>query len=74
MSSDGVSRRTLLAGAAAMAAASSARAATDPLDWTLTEASQALAKGTVSSEELTKLCLARIHKLRSLPQCLHHAD
>ena len=46
-----------------MAAASSARAATDPLDWTLTEASQALAKGTVSSEELTKLCLARIHKL-----------
>lgn len=63
MSSDGVSRRTLLAGAAAMAAASSARAATDPLDWTLTEASQALAKGTVSSEELTKLCLARIHKL-----------
>jgi aspartyl-tRNA(Asn)/glutamyl-tRNA(Gln) amidotransferase subunit A len=63
MSSDGLTRRTVLAGAAALAAVSRARAATDPLDWTLTEASQALAKGTVSSEELTKLCLARIHKL-----------
>ena len=63
MSSDDLTRRTLLAGAAAMAAVSSARAASDPLDWSLTEASQALAKGTVSSEELTKLCLARIHKL-----------
>ena len=63
MSSDDLTRRTLLAGAAAIAAVSSAQAASDPLDWTLTEASQALAKGTVSSEELTKLCLARIHKL-----------
>jgi aspartyl-tRNA(Asn)/glutamyl-tRNA(Gln) amidotransferase subunit A len=66
MSSDDmadVTRRTLLAGAAALAAVSRAQAASDPLDWTLTEASQALAKGTVSSEELTKLCLARIHKL-----------
>jgi len=63
MSSDDVTRRTLLAGAAALAAASRAQAASDPLDWTLTEASHALAKGTVSSEELTKLCLARIHKL-----------
>jgi aspartyl-tRNA(Asn)/glutamyl-tRNA(Gln) amidotransferase subunit A len=63
MSSDGVTRRTLLAGAATIAAASGARVTSDPLDWTLTEASQALAKGTVSSEELTKLCLARIHKL-----------
>jgi aspartyl-tRNA(Asn)/glutamyl-tRNA(Gln) amidotransferase subunit A len=63
MSSDDLTRRRLLAGAAAMAAVSQARAASDPLDWSLTEASQALAKGTVSSEELTKLCLARIHKL-----------
>src|SRR5271154_3992613 len=63
MSSDDVTRRTLLAGAAALAAASRAQAASDPLDWTLTEASHALAKCTVSSEELTKLCLARIHKL-----------
>jgi aspartyl-tRNA(Asn)/glutamyl-tRNA(Gln) amidotransferase subunit A len=40
-----------------------AQAAPDPLDWTLTEAAHALANGTVSSEELTSLCLARIHKL-----------
>lgn len=63
MSSDGLTRRRLLAGTAALAAVSSARAASDPLDWSLTEASQALASGKVSSEELTKLCLARIHKL-----------
>jgi aspartyl-tRNA(Asn)/glutamyl-tRNA(Gln) amidotransferase subunit A len=63
MNSDGVTRRTLLAGAATIAATSGLRATSDPLDWTLTEASQALAKGMVSSEELTKLCLARIHKL-----------
>jgi aspartyl-tRNA(Asn)/glutamyl-tRNA(Gln) amidotransferase subunit A len=66
MSSDDmadVTRRTLLAGAAALAAVSRAQGASEPLDWTLTEAGQALAKGTVSSEELTKLCLARIHKL-----------
>jgi aspartyl-tRNA(Asn)/glutamyl-tRNA(Gln) amidotransferase subunit A len=65
MSSDGVTRRNLLASAAAIAAASRAQAASDPLDWTLTEASQALIKKTISSEELTKLCLARIHKLDS---------
>jgi aspartyl-tRNA(Asn)/glutamyl-tRNA(Gln) amidotransferase subunit A len=63
MSSDGVTRRTLLAGAAAIGAVSRTRAATDRLNWTLTEAAQALAKGTVSSEELTKLCLGRIRKL-----------
>jgi len=37
--------------------------ASDPLDWTLSEAAAALANGKVSSEELTKLCLARIGKL-----------
>ena len=58
-----MTRRNLIAGAAAIAAATSAPAATDPLDWTLTEAAQALVKGTISSEELTKLCLARISKL-----------
>lgn len=63
MSSDELTRRTLLVGATVMAAASSARTASEPLDWSLTEASQALASGTVSSEELTKLCLTRIHKL-----------
>jgi aspartyl-tRNA(Asn)/glutamyl-tRNA(Gln) amidotransferase subunit A len=63
MSSDGVTRRTLLAGAAAIGAVSRAQAAIDPLNWTLTEAAHALTKGTVSSEELTKLCLDRIRKL-----------
>lgn len=58
-----MTRRGLLAGAAAMAVVSRAQSAADPLAWTLTEAAQALAKGAVSSEELTKLCLARIHKL-----------
>jgi aspartyl-tRNA(Asn)/glutamyl-tRNA(Gln) amidotransferase subunit A len=66
MSSDGISRRTWLASAAAIAAEigiQPARAASDPLDWSLTEAASALAKRTVSSEELTKLCLERISKL-----------
>ena len=58
-----LTRRSLLAGASAVAAASRAPAASDPLEWTLVEASQALAKRIVSSEELTKLCLARIEKL-----------
>jgi aspartyl-tRNA(Asn)/glutamyl-tRNA(Gln) amidotransferase subunit A len=40
-----------------------ARAGTDPLEWTLTEAAAAIRRRTVSSEELTKLCLARIAKL-----------
>src|ERR1700676_651265 len=66
MSSDDmadVTRRTLLAGAAGLAVVSSGAGASDSPDWTLTEAAQALDKGAVSSEELTKLCLARIHKL-----------
>jgi aspartyl-tRNA(Asn)/glutamyl-tRNA(Gln) amidotransferase subunit A len=46
-----------------MAAAYAKPASTDPLDWTLNEAADALARRTISSEELTKLCLARIHKL-----------
>src|SRR5438067_4800095 len=58
-----VTRRDWLVGAAAMAAASPAQAASDPLAWTLTEAAAALARRAVSSEELTKLCLARIGKL-----------
>ncbi|HTS62138.1 MAG TPA: amidase [Candidatus Acidoferrales bacterium] len=62
---DSLTRRTWLAGMAA-AAANSATAApdpSDPLGWTLNEAAAALAKGTISSEELTRLCLARIRKL-----------
>jgi aspartyl-tRNA(Asn)/glutamyl-tRNA(Gln) amidotransferase subunit A len=35
----------------------------DALGWTLREASDALRNGTISSEELTRLCLARIDKL-----------
>src|SRR5215471_9772887 len=56
-----ISRRALIVGASAAAAARTAAA--DPLDWTLTEAAAALAKRTTSSEELTKLCLACIEKL-----------
>ena len=51
------------AAAAQLAAVSRADAAADPLDWTLCQASDALARGKISSEELTKLCLARIHKI-----------
>ncbi len=68
MASEGLTRRVWLAGAGTLAArvARSAQPA-DPLTWTLTEAAAELAKETISSEELTKLCLARIAKLdRSL--------
>src|SRR5579864_2336505 len=67
MSVDRLTRRTWLAGAATITAevakAAPAESGSDPLAWTLTEAAAALAKRTVSSEELTKLCLARIAKL-----------
>jgi aspartyl-tRNA(Asn)/glutamyl-tRNA(Gln) amidotransferase subunit A len=63
MNSEKLTRRTLLAGATVVAATRAKATATDPLDWTLNEAADALAKRTISSEELTKLCLARIHKL-----------
>lgn len=58
-----LTRRSLLAGAASLAALPVAQAAYEPLNWTLNEASQALGRGAISSEELTELCLARIHKL-----------
>lgn len=68
MSSDSITRRDLLVAAAAITSLARsvkirAGVTSDPLDWTLTQASQALAAGTVSSEELTRLCLARISKL-----------
>ncbi len=67
LSSDKVTRRTWLstatAAAAEMGTASFAATGADPLSWTLNEAAAALAKRTVTSEELTKLCLARISKL-----------
>jgi aspartyl-tRNA(Asn)/glutamyl-tRNA(Gln) amidotransferase subunit A len=57
----------MLSGAAVIGAeigmASPAAPASDPLAWTLNEAATALARKTVSSEELTRLCLARISKL-----------
>jgi aspartyl-tRNA(Asn)/glutamyl-tRNA(Gln) amidotransferase subunit A len=56
-----LTRRALIAGASVAAMP----AAGEPLEWTLAEAAAALAKGTVSSEELTKLCLARIDKLNA---------
>jgi aspartyl-tRNA(Asn)/glutamyl-tRNA(Gln) amidotransferase subunit A len=59
-----VTRRNLITGAAAIAAATRLEAAsTDPLAWTLNEAAEALASRKTSSEELTKLCLDRIGRL-----------
>lgn len=70
MNSDEITRRHLLAGATALVGGAAQLQAfagkepvSDPLDWTLTRASQELSAGHVSSEELTKLCLARIAKL-----------
>src|SRR5579871_5470941 len=61
---DPLTRRTWLAGAIALSAEMpAAPAAADPLSWTLTEASAALARRAISSEELTRLCLERIAKL-----------
>jgi aspartyl-tRNA(Asn)/glutamyl-tRNA(Gln) amidotransferase subunit A len=69
MSSDRFTRRSLLAGAtiaaAQIATSTYAKSSNDPLDWTLNEAADALAKRKVSSEELIKLCFERIHKLES---------
>jgi aspartyl-tRNA(Asn)/glutamyl-tRNA(Gln) amidotransferase subunit A len=60
-------RRILLAGAtmASMPSlkTSGAKAGNDPLGWTMCEAADSLAKGSISSEELTKLSLSRIHKI-----------
>jgi aspartyl-tRNA(Asn)/glutamyl-tRNA(Gln) amidotransferase subunit A len=67
MSFEPLSRRSLLAAATAAAYAGptpqSLQLPSDPLQWTLDQASAALRNHSVSSEELTKLCLARIHKL-----------
>ena len=64
---DEVTRRSLLTGAAAIATqigkVSRAETGSAPLEWTLNEAAAALARQSISSEELTKLCLARIGKL-----------
>jgi aspartyl-tRNA(Asn)/glutamyl-tRNA(Gln) amidotransferase subunit A len=64
---DRLTRRGWLAAVTAVAAevakAMPPEDPSDPLAWTLNQASVALAKRTISSEELTKLCLARIDKL-----------
>jgi aspartyl-tRNA(Asn)/glutamyl-tRNA(Gln) amidotransferase subunit A len=60
-----MSRRALLAGTSASAARlmAAANLASPQEFWTLTQAAAALQRRSISSEELTKLCLARIHKL-----------
>jgi aspartyl-tRNA(Asn)/glutamyl-tRNA(Gln) amidotransferase subunit A len=67
MSFDGLTRRSWVTGAAVVAAemgtASRAEAGPEPLAWTIQEPSAALGRGAISSEELTKLCLARVGKL-----------
>jgi aspartyl-tRNA(Asn)/glutamyl-tRNA(Gln) amidotransferase subunit A len=60
-----VTRRALLVGAAAAVQIDRAATMSDPLAWSLREAAAALAKRQISSEELTKLCLARIAALDS---------
>src|SRR5690349_11196022 len=67
MNCDRLTRRAWLAGATAVAAdigrVSSAEVGSDPLAWTMAGAAVALARKKISSEELTRLCLARIRKL-----------
>jgi aspartyl-tRNA(Asn)/glutamyl-tRNA(Gln) amidotransferase subunit A len=72
MKPNSFTRRSLIAGVAAFNASIGANpgiaapsSSSDPLRWTLTEAAATLASGKVSSEELTKLCYARIAKLDS---------
>ena len=64
---DHLTRRRWLAAVTAVTAevgsAMPAEDKSDPLAWTLNEVAAALEKRIVSSEELTKLCLARIDKL-----------
>lgn len=68
MNSEHLSRRSLLAGATIaatqMETLSHAKTTDDPLEWTLNEAADALARRMISSEELTMLCLARIQRLQ----------
>jgi aspartyl-tRNA(Asn)/glutamyl-tRNA(Gln) amidotransferase subunit A len=55
-----VTRRAWIAGTAAAVQTNLAATSSDPLAWSLREAAAALAKRQISSEELTRLCLARI--------------
>jgi aspartyl-tRNA(Asn)/glutamyl-tRNA(Gln) amidotransferase subunit A len=61
-----MTRRAWVAAAGAITTkvvASPLKTGSDPLAWTLSEAATALTRRTISSEELTRLCLQRIHKL-----------
>jgi aspartyl-tRNA(Asn)/glutamyl-tRNA(Gln) amidotransferase subunit A len=62
-----ITRRALLAVASTSAARllAAANPGNSPEFWTLTQAAAALQRRTISSEELTKLCLTRIKKLDS---------
>ena len=55
------SRRALLAGMAAAPAFAASRS-NDPAQWTLAQASASLSARKISSEELTRACLTRIHR------------
>ena len=59
----GLTRRAVLAGTATLVQIGRTATASDPLAWSIKEAAAALAKRQISSEELTKLCLARIAAL-----------
>ena len=58
-----MSRRALLAGSSAAASMLTAAANEPPEFWTLAQAASALRRRAISSEELTKHCLARIRRL-----------
>ena len=60
-----MSRRALLAGSSAAAPMLAAAANEPPEFWTLAQAAGALRRRAISSEGLTKHCLARIHRLDS---------
>src|SRR5215813_9410312 len=58
-----LSRRQLISLAAApLAAQTVSKASPDPNYWTLCEAVDQIRKRRISSEELTRLCLEKIHK------------
>src|SRR5690606_38792450 len=47
---------------------------TDPTQWTLVQASEALESGAISSRELTQACLSRIDRLQPTLNCFIHVD
>ena len=47
---------------------------TDPVHWTLVEATDAVDGGSISSRELTEACLRRIETLQPILNCFIHVD